>query len=170
METLSISFSGHIKGCGDLTEPLRPFFPAGMQKGRPSGRPLPFHAAGARFSPVPADMLNKKCDKNSITKRPSVRMACLFYWMPGSSLLSHGETPHYHRRYGVSLLSSAWGQVGPPRSCRQANSLCGNESFSFIRRWFPLCCSVTYLCMLLLITRLPPCLNVKSFIPTKLLN
>ncbi len=30
-------------------------------------------------------------------------------------LLSHGETPHYHRRYGVSLLSSAWGQVGPPR-------------------------------------------------------
>src|SRR5699024_1447461 len=29
--------------------------------------------------------------------------------MPGSSLLSHGETPHYHRRYGVSLLSSAWG-------------------------------------------------------------
>ncbi|HEY3982817.1 MAG TPA: hypothetical protein VGM55_02340, partial [Cedecea sp.] len=26
--------------------------------------------------------------------------------MPGSSLLSHGETPHYHRRYGVSLLSS----------------------------------------------------------------
>ncbi len=42
--------------------------------------------------------------------------------MPGSSLLSHGETPHYHRRYGVSLLSSAWGQVGPPRYCRQANS------------------------------------------------
>ncbi|MDW2762131.1 hypothetical protein, partial [Citrobacter freundii] len=25
------------------------------------------------------------------------------YLMPGSSLLSHGETPHYHRRYGVSL-------------------------------------------------------------------
>ena len=31
--------------------------------------------------------------------------------MPGSSLLSHGETPHYHRRYGVSLLSSAWGEL-----------------------------------------------------------
>ncbi len=46
--------------------------------------------------------------------------ACL---MPGSSLLSHGETPHYHRRYGVSLLSSAWGQVGPPRYSRQANSV-----------------------------------------------
>ncbi len=42
--------------------------------------------------------------------------------MPGSSLLSHGETPHYHRRYGVSLLSSAWGQVGPPRYCRQVFS------------------------------------------------
>ena len=43
--------------------------------------------------------------------------------MPGSSLLSHGETPHYHRRYGVSLLSSAWGQVGLPRYGRQANSV-----------------------------------------------
>ncbi len=43
--------------------------------------------------------------------------------MPGSVLLSHGETPHYHRRYGVSLLSSAWGQVGPPRYGRQANSV-----------------------------------------------
>ncbi len=47
----------------------------------------------------------------------------LLYLMPGSSLLSHGETPHYHRRYGVSLLSSAWGQVGPPRYGRQANSV-----------------------------------------------
>ena len=43
--------------------------------------------------------------------------------MPGSSLLSHGEAPYYHRRYGVSLLSSAWGQVGPPRYSRQANSV-----------------------------------------------
>ncbi|EIR55986.1 hypothetical protein YPPY71_4046, partial [Yersinia pestis PY-71] len=25
------------------------------------------------------------------------------YLIPGSVLLSHGETPHYHRRYGVSL-------------------------------------------------------------------
>ncbi|MEB1124365.1 hypothetical protein VC870_26740, partial [Citrobacter freundii] len=29
--------------------------------------------------------------------------ASSLYLMPGSSLLSHGETPHYHRRYGVSL-------------------------------------------------------------------
>ncbi len=43
---------------------------------------------------------------------------------PGSSLLSHGETPHYHRRYGVSLLSSAWGQVGPPRYNRRGKFLC----------------------------------------------
>ena len=50
------------------------------------------------------------------------------YLMPGSSLLSHGETPHYHRRYGVSLLSSAWGQVGPPRYCRQANSVTNTPS------------------------------------------
>ncbi len=30
--------------------------------------------------------------------------------------------PHYHRRYSVSLLSSAWGQVVPLRYCRQAKS------------------------------------------------
>ncbi len=50
--------------------------------------------------------------------------------MPGSSLLSHGETPHYHRRYGVSLLSSAWGQVGPPRYSRQANSVYQHTSWA----------------------------------------
>ncbi len=42
---------------------------------------------------------------------------------PGDVLLSHGETPHYHRRYFVSLLSSEWSQVGPKRYGRQANSL-----------------------------------------------
>ena len=36
-------------------------------------------------------------------------------------LLSHGETPHYHRRYGVLLLSSAWGQVVPPCYRRRDN-------------------------------------------------
>ena len=39
--------------------------------------------------------------------------------MIGSDLLSHGEAPHYHRRIGVSLLSSVWGQVGPPLYRRQ---------------------------------------------------
>ncbi|OVV06003.1 hypothetical protein BME06_00005, partial [Klebsiella pneumoniae] len=38
------------------------------------------------------------------TKSPVFRPGFLLYLMPGSSLLSHGETPHYHRRYGVSLL------------------------------------------------------------------
>ena len=41
---------------------------------------------------------------------------------PGDVLLSHGEAPHYHRRYCVSLLSSAWSQVGPQCYGRQANS------------------------------------------------
>ncbi len=103
------------------TLPDAPFSRPECKKAAPQGGLCLFMPPPPGASPVPADMLNKKCDKNSITKRPSVRMACLFYWMPGSSLLSHGETPHYHRRYGVSLLSSAWGQVGPPRSCRQAN-------------------------------------------------
>ena len=31
---------------------------------------------------------------------------------PGDVLLSHGETPHYHRRYFVSLLSSEWKSGG----------------------------------------------------------
>src|SRR5690606_21298674 len=35
-------------------------------------------------------------------------------------LLSHGETPHYHRRCIVSLLSSEWDQVVPMLYCRQA--------------------------------------------------
>ncbi len=30
---------------------------------------------------------------------------------------------HYHRRCFVSLLSSAWGQVGPKRYCYQANTV-----------------------------------------------
>ena len=30
--------------------------------------------------------------------------------------------PHYHRRYGVSLLSSAWDQVVPRRYGRQAKN------------------------------------------------
>ena len=42
-------------------------------------------------------------------------------------LLSHGETPHYHRRKYVSLLSSEWlapkGQVVPYRYCRQTKNL-----------------------------------------------
>ena len=40
--------------------------------------------------------------------------------MPDDDLLSHGETPHYHRRCAVSLLSSEWGQVGPTLYGRQA--------------------------------------------------
>lgn len=38
---------------------------------------------------------------------------------PGDNLLSHGETPHYHRRSFVSLLSSRWDQVGPNGYGRQ---------------------------------------------------
>ncbi len=69
------------------------------------------------------------------TKGPVFRLSLLFYLMPGSSLLSHGETPHYHRRYGVSLLRSAWGQVGPPRYGRQENSDARNEYFTPMLRW-----------------------------------
>ena len=40
---------------------------------------------------------------------------------PDNDLLSHGETPHYHRRRDVSLLSSKWIQVVPPRYDCQTN-------------------------------------------------
>ena len=75
---------------------------------------------------------NFKRQKRKKPIRQDGLFTCL---MPGSSLLSHGETPHYHRRYGVSLLSSAWGQVGPPRCRRQANSVVRNESFTPMLRW-----------------------------------
>ncbi len=85
-----------------------------------------------RICPTPESAHRQTTDK---TKGPVFRQGPSFYLMPGSSLLSHGETPHYHRRYGVSLLSSAWGQVGPPRYGRQANSVAGNESFTPMLRW-----------------------------------
>ena len=57
-------------------------------------------------------------------------------------LLSHGETPHYHRRCIVSLLSSGWDQVVPMFYGRQeirvpnrairrasANRVCDSQSF-----------------------------------------
>ena len=65
----------------------------------------------------------KKANLLQKRKKPIRQDGLFTCLMPGSSLLSHGETPHYHRRYGVSLLSSAWGQVGPPRCRRQANSV-----------------------------------------------
>src|SRR5690606_41129559 len=37
--------------------------------------------------------------------------AGLFDLKPDDDLLSHGETPQYHRRRAVSLLSSGWDQV-----------------------------------------------------------
>ncbi len=54
------------------------------------------------------------------TKKPASK-AGYSKLKPGDVLLSHGETPHYHRRYYVSLLSSAWNQVGPQCYGRQAN-------------------------------------------------
>ena len=87
-----------------------------MQKGHPSGWLFAFLCS------TPPDGGPDQICRSGKTKGPVFRLSLLFYLMSGSSLLSHGETPHYHRRYGVSLLSSAWGQVGPPRYSRQANS------------------------------------------------
>ncbi len=54
-------------------------------------------------------------------KNPAQMSGVFSSVVPGSVLLSW-RMPHYHRRYRVSLLSSAWGQVVPRRYGRQANS------------------------------------------------
>src|SRR5690625_6431356 len=43
--------------------------------------------------------------------------------VPGDVLLSHGEAPHYHRRWRVSRLRSEWDQVVPRLCVRKANGL-----------------------------------------------
>ena len=53
-------------------------------------------------------------------KNPQHDVLRVLYLMPDDDLLSHGETPHYHRRYVVSLLSSEWNQVVPTLYVRQA--------------------------------------------------
>ncbi len=60
---------------------------------------------------------------NSLSERPYLQVGQPkdYNLKPGDVLLSHGEAPHYHRRYCVSLLSSAWDQVGPQCYGRQAN-------------------------------------------------
>ncbi len=50
---------------------------------------------------------------NQLNYHSAVSIQVYLNLKPGDVLLSHGETPHYHRRYYVSLLSSAWDQVGP---------------------------------------------------------
>ena len=52
-------------------------------------------------------------------KKPC-HMAGLSYFVLDDDLLSHGESPHYHRRCIVSLLSSEWDQVVPMLYGRQA--------------------------------------------------
>lgn len=50
---------------------------------------------------------------------------------PDDALLSHGESPHYHRRHCVLLLSSVWSQVGPQHSCRRENSFLSSVSVNY---------------------------------------
>ena len=57
----------------------------------------------------------------------------------GGDLLSHGDAPHYHRHYGLSLLSSVWFQVVPPHYRRQYSLmtiLSPFRAFAFLFRSF----------------------------------
>ena len=56
------------------------------------------------------------------SRHKKIPRACargIVYLKSGGVLLSHGETPHYHRRWYVSLLGSEWSQVVPYRYGRQ---------------------------------------------------
>ncbi|WP_207190627.1 hypothetical protein, partial [Klebsiella aerogenes] len=64
-------------------------FPQAVQAGERSAAPVSAAPPGEIY---PAQQ-----------KTPHLPVRGSSYLMPGSSLLSHGETPHYHRRYGVSL-------------------------------------------------------------------
>ena len=64
------------------------------------------------------------CIKNSQT---SSEIRLFAYKKPGGDLLSHGETPYYHRRCVISLPSSEWDRVVPTRYGRQANCLSRNN-------------------------------------------
>ena len=68
-----------------------------------------------KFFPVPVFITHRKT--------PRLFRIRAFNLKPGDDLLSHGETPHYHRRGHVSLLSSGWDQVVPCLYGRQANWL-----------------------------------------------
>ena len=52
-------------------------------------------------------------------KTPDLYSVWGSYYSIGDALLSHGETPHYHRHYGILLLSSEWSQVELPHYGRQ---------------------------------------------------
>ena len=73
-------------------------------------------------------------------KPPQQSLRGFFFLKPGDDLLSHGETPHYHRRCIVSLLSSVWSQVVPMLYGRQANWLDGVGSHA--RDVLPLACQI----------------------------
>lgn len=53
----------------------------------------------------------------------------------GGDLLSHGLSPHYHRRYSVSLPGSEWDRVVPP-CCDHQNSTHNMKWTGFRRRQF----------------------------------
>ena len=62
--------------------------------------------------------INWRNGRDSNPRPPAWQAGILTSWTTtplnvviGSALLSHGDTPHYHQRYNISLLSSVWYQV-----------------------------------------------------------
>ena len=70
-----------------------------------------------------ADPLSKRaCENLGLIQKQNPRLreqTGILEFNLDDDLLSHGETPHYHRRCIVSLLSSGWDQVVPMLYGRQ---------------------------------------------------
>ncbi len=110
---------------GLLTEP---FVYVAMTAAFPGGGAAHLFRATGSVAPVsaapPTGEDGGASDRKTQNKRPSLSTEpFVLFDARQFPTLTWGETPHYHRRYGVSLLSSAWGQVGPPRYRRRANSV-----------------------------------------------
>ena len=63
--------------------------------------------------------LEKRTQEAIKAKTPYLTIRGPLCVQSGDALLSHGETPHYHRHYGILLLSSEWSQVELPHYGRQ---------------------------------------------------
>ena len=68
-----------------------------------------FFKRQTRYAQTSDVLKNKQLDGTVVKAKFILLISCTFLnKIPGNDLLSHGETPHYHRRKTVSRLSSRW--------------------------------------------------------------
>ena len=101
---------------GNQKEKPQPLSRLGLQL-KPGNQGLselgPFVPGKAKLFALPVSSLTLRSLPRNIKEKPQPLSRLGLQLKPGSDLLAHGETPHYHRRCTVSLLSSGWDQVVP---------------------------------------------------------